>query len=95
MIRKNIVRQRLPLILGDRLLQWRDCRPGSRSDHVRSRSMRLCGLLIALRAVVNVLADVARFGCLTVRAHTQLAAENLFLRKQLALSGASGEATAC
>ena len=47
--------------------------------------MRLCGLRVALRAVGRVLADVARFGFLTLHSRTQLAAENLFLRKQLAL----------
>ncbi len=47
--------------------------------------MRPCGLRVALRAVVKVLADVARFGFLTLHSGTLLAAVNLFLRKQLAL----------
>jgi transposase InsO family protein len=47
--------------------------------------MRLGGLRVALGALVNVLADIARFGFLTLHSHTQLAAENLFLRKQLAM----------
>jgi putative transposase len=47
--------------------------------------MRRFGLRVALRTVVNVIADVARLGLLTLQSRTQLAAENLFLRKQLAL----------
>ena len=47
--------------------------------------MHPCSLRVALRAVVKVLADVARFGFLTLHSRTQLAAENLFLRKQLTL----------
>jgi putative transposase len=43
------------------------------------------GLRVALRTVFDVLADVARLGALTLHSRTQLAAENLFLRKQLAL----------
>ena len=42
------------------------------------------GLRVALRAVVNVLADVARLAYLTLHSRTRLAAENLFLRKRLA-----------
>jgi hypothetical protein len=47
--------------------------------------MRRFGLHIPFRIVVNVFADVARLGFLTLQSRTQLAAENLFLRKQLAL----------
>ena len=47
--------------------------------------MRRFGLRVAVRTVVDVLADVARFGFLTLHSRAQLAAENLFLRKQLAL----------
>jgi len=43
------------------------------------------GFRAALCTVVDALADVARLGLLTLRSRTQLAAENLFLRKQLAL----------
>src|SRR5262249_12352487 len=39
----------------------------------------------AWRTGMKVLADIVRLGFLTVHSHTQLAAENLFLRKQLAL----------
>jgi hypothetical protein len=42
-------------------------------------------LRVALRTVVDVLADIARLGLLTLHSRTQLAAENMFLRKQLAL----------
>jgi transposase InsO family protein len=38
-----------------------------------------------VRTIVRVAGDVLRFGSLTLRPHAQLAAENLFLRKQLAL----------
>src|SRR5262247_3537773 len=47
--------------------------------------MRRFGLRVAFRTVVDVLADVARLGFLTLPSRAQLAAENLFLRKQLAL----------
>ena len=47
--------------------------------------MRRFGPRVAIRTVVDVLGDVARFGILTLRSRTQLTAENLFLRKQLAL----------
>jgi hypothetical protein len=47
--------------------------------------MRRFGLRVAFRTVVDVLADVARLGFLTLHSRAQLAAENLFLRKQLAL----------
>jgi len=47
--------------------------------------MRRFGLRVALRTVVDVLADIAHFEFLTLHSRTQLAAENLFLRKQLAL----------
>src|SRR5438093_9892609 len=43
------------------------------------------GLRVTLRTVVDLLADVARFGFLALHSRTQLVAENLFLRKQLAL----------
>src|SRR5262245_61186480 len=43
------------------------------------------GLRGAGPTVVKVLADLARLGFLTVQSRTRLAAENLFLRKQLAL----------
>src|SRR5262245_5566413 len=46
-----------------------------------SRSRSRAALLTLLR----VLGDVARFFSAIVRSHAQLAAENLFLRKQLAL----------
>jgi len=45
--------------------------------------MRRFGLRVALRTVVDVLADIAHFGFLALRSRTQLAAENLFLRTQL------------
>jgi hypothetical protein len=38
-----------------------------------------------VRTLVNVLADVGRCGLLVLRSRANLAAENLFLRKQLAL----------
>jgi hypothetical protein len=47
--------------------------------------MSQVGLRVSLRAIVDVLADVVRLGLLTLRSRTQLAAENLVLRKQLAL----------
>src|SRR6266566_2506789 len=43
------------------------------------------GLRVALRTIVDLLADVARLGFLALHSRTQLVAENLFLRKQLAL----------
>ena len=43
------------------------------------------GLPVPFRTVINVFVDLARFGFLTLHSHTRLAAENLFLRKQLAL----------
>jgi hypothetical protein len=46
--------------------------------------MHRFGLRVALDTVVDVLGDVARFGFLTQCSRTHLAAENLFLRKQLA-----------
>jgi putative transposase len=39
----------------------------------------------ALRTLLAVLADVASLGWLMLQSRTKLAAENLFLRKQLAL----------
>src|SRR5262245_17583857 len=42
-------------------------------------------LRLVVRTVVRVLADLGRFGLLAAQSRTQLAAENLFLRKQLAL----------
>jgi transposase InsO family protein len=47
--------------------------------------MHRFGLCVGLHTVVEVLGDVARFGFLTLCSRTHLAAENLFLRKQLAL----------
>src|SRR5262245_2106394 len=47
--------------------------------------MRRFDLRVAFRTVVDVLADTVRLGCLTLQSRAQLAAENLFLRKQLAL----------
>src|SRR5262245_49305815 len=47
--------------------------------------MRRFGLRVAFRTVVDVLVDGARLGCLTLHSRTHLAAENLFLRKQLGL----------
>jgi len=47
--------------------------------------MSTFGLRACLRTVVDAFVDVARLGLLTLRSRTQLAAENLFLRKQLAL----------
>ena len=47
--------------------------------------MRRFGLPVAFRTVVGMLADVARLGFLTLHSRAELAAENLFLRKQLAL----------
>jgi len=47
--------------------------------------MRRFRLPVAFRTVVDVLADGARLGFLTLHSRAQLAAENLFLRKQLAL----------
>jgi hypothetical protein len=43
------------------------------------------GLRGALCTVARVLADIARLGLLTLHSRTRLAAENLFLGKQLAL----------
>src|SRR5262245_36906329 len=48
--------------------------------------MRRFGLPVAFRTVVGVLADVARLGFLTMHSRGQLAAENLFLRKQFITS---------
>jgi putative transposase len=42
-------------------------------------------LRLAVRTVMRVLADVGRLGLLTLHSRTHLAAENLFLRKHLAL----------
>jgi hypothetical protein len=39
----------------------------------------------AVRTVLRIAGDVLRLVSIAVRSHTQLAAENLFLRKQLAL----------
>jgi transposase InsO family protein len=47
--------------------------------------MRRFRLPIAFRTVVDVLANVVRLGVLTLHSRSKLAAENLFLRKQLAL----------
>jgi hypothetical protein len=47
--------------------------------------MRRVGLRIAFRTVVDLFADGARLGFLTLQSRAQLAAENLFLRKPLAL----------
>src|SRR5262252_8914388 len=47
--------------------------------------MRRFGLRVVLRTVVDVVSDGARLGFLTLHSRAQLAAENLFLRKQLAL----------
>lgn len=47
--------------------------------------MRRFGLPVPFRTVINVFVDLARFGFLTLHSPSQLAAENLFLRKQLAL----------
>jgi hypothetical protein len=57
--------------------------------------MRRFGLPVAFRTVVDVLADVARLGFLTLRSRTRLAAENLFLRKQLALCPERRTSAAC
>src|SRR3989449_9231767 len=55
------------------------------SAAVTSLSMaQLCSRL-DVRAIVRVAGDVLRFVSSTLRPHAQLAAENLFLRKQLAL----------
>jgi putative transposase len=40
---------------------------------------------VAVRTVLTVLVDVGRLGLLALRSRAHLAAENLFLRKQLAL----------
>jgi len=47
--------------------------------------MRRFDLPVSFRTIVDVLADVARLEFLTLHSRTQLAPENLFLRKQLAL----------
>jgi len=47
--------------------------------------MRQFGFRVVPRTVVDLLAGVAHLGFLTFQSRTQLAAENLFLRKQLAL----------
>src|SRR5262252_9124682 len=47
--------------------------------------MRRFGLRVVLRTVVDVVSDGARLGFLTLHSRAQLAAENLFLRMQLAL----------
>ena len=39
----------------------------------------------AVRTILRLVGDVVRFVSEAVRSHAQLAAENLFLRKQLAL----------
>lgn len=39
----------------------------------------------AARTVLRIIGDLGRFASTAVRSHAQLAAENLFLRKQLAL----------
>ena len=66
-----------------RLSPVADSRRGPRSDRVRSSSLTQFGLRGACRTVVKVLGDLAHLGFLTLHSHTQLSAENLFLRKQV------------
>src|SRR5262249_12170997 len=82
---KNGVRRANSLGIGRRLPGTAADRRRRRPDLVRSGTMHRFDLRVAFRTVVDVLADVARLGCLTLHSRAQLAAENLFLRKQLAL----------
>jgi putative transposase len=54
-------------------------RSGNIPQHGSARSR------LDVRTIVRVAGDVRRFVSSTLRPHAQLAAENLFLRKQLAL----------
>src|SRR5215471_17283260 len=47
--------------------------------------MSVSALRVAVQTVLRLLADVGHLGSLALHSRTQLAAENLFLRKQLAL----------
>jgi hypothetical protein len=47
--------------------------------------MVLCQCSTPVRSVLQIAGDLVRFVSAAVRSHAQLAAENLFLRKQLAL----------
>jgi putative transposase len=47
--------------------------------------MSRCRSRAVARTILGVISDVARFASMAVRSHAQLAAENLFLTKQLAL----------
>ena len=49
------------------------------------RSTLVCALAHCFRTVASVLLDLARLPVLAARSHSALVAENLFLRKQLAL----------
>src|SRR5262249_37458420 len=56
------------------------------ADRVRFGSMTQFGLRAAFGTVIKLLADIRRLGFLMLRSRTQLAAENVFLRKQLAMN---------
>ena len=58
---------------------------GRASQAVTFRSMAQSRSRLDVRTIVGVVADVLRFVSSMWRPHAQLAAENLFLRKQLAL----------
>ena len=51
----------------------------------RFRMRKPCSWSIVCRTAVQLLVDVVTFASIGVRERSQLAAENLFLRKQLAL----------
>ena len=63
------------------------------ADRLRSGPMRLCGLRVALRAVGRVLADVERFGFLTLHSLTHAAGGGELVPPQAvsAVPGAAGD----
>ena len=56
-----------------------------RVHRVRSRNMAQSQSRIVVPTVLRVASDILRLASLALRSRAQLAAENLFLRKQLAL----------
>lgn len=63
----------------------RSCEVAVAWNRVRSCDMALSRCRAALRILISLVADVFRLVSALVRSHAQLAAENLFLKKQLAL----------
>jgi hypothetical protein len=64
---------------------WRDERSVESAIRVPSWSMSHSAFRRTVRTVLSVTGDVARFASLALQSRASLAAENLFLRKQLAL----------